>query len=91
MVLKAVVSQQLIPDVNGELIPVFEIMIVNSAISNMIRESKVFQMDNVIYSGQAEGMRTMDGELLRLYKEGRITRETALMYSTNSDLMSKKI
>lgn len=91
MVLQAVVSQQLVPGVNGELIPAFEIMLVNSAIRNMIREAKVFQMDNVIYSGQAEGMRTMDGELLRLYKEGRITRDTALMYSTNSDLMSKKI
>lgn len=91
MILQAVVSQQLVPGVNGELLPVFEIMIVNSAIRNMIRESKVFQMDNVIYSGQAEGMRTMDGELLRLFREGKITRETAVMYSTNSDLMSKKI
>ena len=90
MVLQAVVSQQLVPGVNGELVPAFEIMIVNSAIRNMIRESKVFQMDNVIYSGQAEGMRTMDSELLRLYKEGRISGDTAVMYSTNSDLMIKK-
>lgn len=91
MVLQAVVSQQLVPSVTGELIPVFEIMLVNSAIRNMIREAKVFQMDNVIYSGQAEGMRTMDGELLRLYNEGKITRDTAIMYSTNNDLMLKKI
>ena len=91
MVLQAVVSQQLVPAINGELIPVFEIMIVNSAVRNMIRESKVFQIDNVIYSGQSEGMRIMDGELLRLYRKGRISRETTIMYSTNSDLMSKKI
>ena len=91
MVLQAVVSQQLVPGVNGELIPAFEIMIVNSAIRNMIRESKVFQMDNVIYSGQSEGMRTMDSELLRLYKEGKISGDTAIMYSTNSDLMMKKV
>lgn len=91
MVLQAVVSQQLIPSVDGKLIPVFEIMIVNSAIRNMIRESKVHQMDNVIYSGQSEGMRTMDGELLRLYNEGKITRETVLTYCSNSDIMSNRI
>lgn len=91
MVLQAVVSQQLVPSVDGKLIPVFEIMIVNSAIRNMIRESKVYQMDNVIYSGQQEGMRTMDGELLRLYNEGKITRETVITHCSNIDTMSNKI
>lgn len=91
MVLQAVVSQQLIPGINGGLVPAFEIMICNSAIRNMIRESKVFQMDNVIYSGSAEGMRTMDGDILRLYKEGKINADNALLYSVNKDIMEKKI
>ena len=91
MVLQAVVSQQLIPSTNGGLVPAFEIMICNSAIRNMIRESKVFQMDNVIYSGVSEGMRTMDGDIQRLYSEGKITAENALLYSVNKDIMSKKL
>lgn len=91
MVLKAVVSQQLIPTEDGGLVSAFEIMIVNPAIRNMIRESKVFQMDNVIYSGQSEGMRTMDSDILRLYNEGKISKENAIMYSTNSEMMNKKI
>lgn len=91
MVLQAVVSQQLIPGVNGGLVPAFEIMICNSAIRNMIREAKVFQMDNVIYSGAAEGMRTMDGDILRLYNEGKISAENALLYSVNKDIMTKKL
>lgn len=91
MVLQAVVSQQLIPSVDGGLVPAFEIMICNSAIRNMIRESKVFQMDNVIYSGAAEGMRTMDGDILRLYNEKKITAENALLYSVNKDIMSKRL
>lgn len=91
MVLQAVVSQQLIPSVDGGLVPAFEVMIVNSAIRNMIRESKVFQMDNVIYSGASEGMITMDGDILRLYQAGKITAENALMYATNKDVMSKKL
>ncbi len=91
MVLQAVVSQQLIPAKDGGLVPAFEIMVCNSAIRNMIRESKVFQMDNVIYSGASEGMRTMDGDILRLYNEGKITAEDALMYSVNKDIMSKRL
>jgi twitching motility protein PilT len=91
MVLQAVVSQQLIPAVGGGLVPAFEIMLVNSAIRNMIRESKVHQIDNAIYSGGAAGMVTMDADLLRLYKEGKITRENALLYCTNLDAMMKKI
>ncbi|MBE5939087.1 MAG: type IV pilus twitching motility protein PilT [Lachnospiraceae bacterium] len=91
MVLQAVVSQQLIKGTNGELVPAFEVMFVNSAIRNLIRESKVFQIDNFIYQGASEGMQTMDGELFRLYSEGKITGEDALMYSTNRDVMSKKV
>ena len=91
MVLQAVVSQQLIPSVDGGLVPAFEIMLCNSAIRNMIREAKVFQMDNVIYSGMAEGMRTMDSDILRLYNEKKITAENALLYAVNKDIMAKKI
>ncbi len=91
MVLQAVVSQQLIPAKNGGLVAAFEIMFVNSAIRNMIRESKVFQMDNVIYAGSNEGMRTMDSDILRLYNEGLITSENALLYCTNKDIMMKKL
>lgn len=91
MVIQAVVSQQLVPTVDGGIVPAFEIMMVNSAIRNMIRESKVFQMDNVIFSGAAEGMRTMDADLLRLYREGVISKENALLYCTNYDTMSKRV
>lgn len=91
MVLQAVVSQQLIPSKDGGLVAAFEIMFVNSAIRNMIRESKVFQMDNVIYAGSNEGMRTMDSDILRLYNEGLITSENALLYCTNKDIMMKKL
>jgi len=91
MVLKAVVSQQLIPTLDGSIVPAFEVMLVNSAIANMIRENKVQQMDNVIYAGSAEGMISMDNDILRLYKEHRITRENALMYAINPDVLVKRL
>lgn len=91
MVLQAVISQQLVPTVNGELIPAFEIMIVNSAISNMIRESKVHMLDNAIYAGGSEGMVTMDTSLYNLYEKGIISKENAILYSTNRETMEKRL
>ena len=91
MVLQSVISQQLVPDVENGIIPVFEVMVVNDAIKNMIRESKIHQIDSVISSNQAEGMTTMDGSLLKLYKEGRISDLTALGYCTNQELMKKRL
>ena len=91
MVLEAVVSQQLIPTVDGKLVPAFEIMLVNSAIRNLIREGKGHQIDNVLFTGAAEGMRTMDSDILRLYKAGIISRENALLYAVNPDALSKKL
>lgn len=91
MVLQAVVSQQLIPTVDGRLTPAFEIMLVNSAIRSLIRDGKAHQMDNVIYSSMDEGMITMDTDLLRLYKAGIISKDNALFYATNQDAMAKKL
>ena len=91
MVLQAVISQQLIPTVDGGLEPAFEIMMVNNAIRNMIREEKVHQMDNVIYAGAAQNMRTMDSDILRLYQAGRISRENALLYATAPDMLARKL
>jgi twitching motility protein PilT len=91
MVVQAVVSQQLIPAVDGSVYPAFEIMFFNNAIRNMIRESKTHQIDSVIATGQGEGMISMDTSILNLYKEGKITRENAIIYSGNSELMAKKI
>ena len=91
MVLQAVISQQLVPDVNGKPLPVFEIMYTTMAIRNMIRESKTHQLDAAIASGGALGMRTMDMALLELVQAGKITKDTALTYCTNYENMSRRL
>jgi twitching motility protein PilT len=91
MVLQSVVSQQLMRGANDKIIPAFEIMLVNDAIRNMIRESKIHQIDSVISSSQAEGMITMDASLLALYKEGKIPVDTAVAYATQPELMKKRL
>ena len=91
MVLQAVVSQQLVPALDGSLIPAFEIMLVNSAIRNMIRESKVHQIDNAIFSGSGEGMISMDSSLCDLYQRGIISKENTLIYAANPDSLEKRL
>lgn len=91
MVLNAVVSQQLVPTVDGKMIPVFEIMTVTPAIRTMIRDNKVHQIDGVIYSSSKNDMVSMDTSLYQLYKEGVITGETALTHATNPEMLAKKL
>lgn len=91
MILQAVISQQLVPDVNGNNIPVFEIMRLTPAIRNMIRDDKVHQIDGVIASSTQEHMRSMDQSLFELYKDKRITRETALKYASSPDTLKRKL
>lgn len=91
MVLRAVISQQLVPSIQGGMIPAFEIMIMTPAISNMIRDNKTHQIEGIIYTSAKEDMISMDNSLLQLYKAGRISRETALQYSTNAEMLKKKL
>ena len=89
--LRTVVSQQLLPDKKGGLIPAFEIMYVNSAIRNLIREAKTHQIDGVIQTSSREGMISMDAYILKLYHGGEITAETAISYSANQEQMERRL
>jgi len=91
MVLHTVVSQQLLPDVDGGRIPAYEILHMNPAIRNMIRDFKNHQIDNAIATGSAEGMISMDQSILNVYKSGRITRETALGYADHPEQLARKL
>jgi twitching motility protein PilT len=91
MVLQSVISQQLIPTDDGKLAPVFEIIHLNSAIRNLIRDSKIHQIDAVIQSSSSEGMISMDASIFDLYKNKRIAAETAVKYAYNLDQMERKI
>ena len=90
-VLKTVVSQQLLPTTAGGLVPAFEIMHLNNAVRSMVRDSRIHQIDSVIQTSAAEGMISMDESILRLYKAGRITAETAIHCAMNPDQLQKKL
>ena len=90
MVLNAIVSQQLLPSMDG-LVPAFEILEATSAIRTMIRDGKVHQIDSVIYSSAKEGMISMDSSILDLFKKGKISTDTAISYSMNQDSMRRAV
>lgn len=89
MVLNAVVCQQLLPAVDGGLIPAFEIMTSNSAIRTLIRDEKTHQIDTILQS--SAGMQTMDSCIVKLFRDGKITAQTAVDYAYYPDIMAKRI
>lgn len=91
LVLHAVVSQRLLPTVDGRLVPAFEIMILTPAIQNLIREGKTHQIDGMIYNSTNESMLAMDTSILRLYQQGLIDKNTALANASNPEMMSKRL
>ena len=91
MILRAVVSQRLVPKKDGGQVAVFEVMTVNPAIQNLIRDGRTHQIDNAIYGGMGQGMISMDGELQRLYREGVITRDTAVNYAISPEILAKRL
>ncbi|MBU2564300.1 type IV pilus twitching motility protein PilT [Patescibacteria group bacterium] len=85
--LLAVVSQRLIPRINGGRIPAVEIMIANAAVRNLIREGKIHQLDLVVETSAEEKMISLNRSLADLVHKGEISLENAEIYSLNpSDL-----
>lgn len=91
MVLQAVVSQQLVPTVDGRMVPAFEIMTVTPAIRNMIRDNKIPQIDGVVYSSSNGELVSMDSSLLNMYQKGQISKDVALTYASNPEMMKRRI
>jgi len=91
MMLRTVISQQLVPTVDGGVTAVFEVMNANTAIRSLIREAKTHQIDAAIRSNTADGMVSMDDSLYRLFRSGKITKETALMHCINPEGMERRL
>jgi twitching motility protein PilT len=80
--LRAVVSQRMVVRADGTgRVPVLEVLIVNKAISNLIRENKSFQIRSVLQTGASQGMCLLDSSLEALVKQGVITKEEALRHA----------
>tara|TARA_B100000579_G_scaffold437992_1_gene470633 strand:- start:6332 stop:7390 length:1059 start_codon:yes stop_codon:yes gene_type:complete len=89
--LVAIISQQLIPNVEGNRSLALEILVNTPSIKALIRENNIHQIDNYILSGAKDGMVRMDDSIINLYNDHLITRENALYYAHNVAEISKKL
>jgi twitching motility protein PilT len=91
-VLEAVISQQLIPTVDGKgRVAAFEVLHTNSAIRNLIREGKTHQITSVMQTNRKLGMITMDDALAQLYNEYKIDKEMAIQFAQDPESMKSKL
>lgn len=85
LVLRGVISQQLLPRISGGRIAAREIMVNTPAIANLIRENKVSQIKTVLQTSAEVGMQTLDQDIKRLYEAGQITEDVARSYMMNPE------
>ncbi len=91
-VLQCVVTQRLAPHISGKgRVNISEVMVVNSAIANQIREGKTFQIANSMQTGRSQGMITMDDSLLDAYMRYDIDRDVALAYAQDPVTLSRRM
>ncbi len=91
-VLEAVISQQLIPAIDGvSRIAAFEVLHVNSAVRNLVREGKSHQLLTVMQTNRKLGMISMDDAILELYRAQKISREMAVQFAQDPETMQMKM
>jgi twitching motility protein PilT len=89
--LNGIFSKRLVPRIQGGLIPAYELLINNSAVSNLIRERRNHEIPTVIETGLAGGMIDMNRSLADLVRKGEITVESAYLYSLDPKVLEKLI
>ena len=89
--LLGVFSQRLVPRIAGGLIPAYELMINNNAVSNLIREKRTHEIDVVIETGMESGMIDLNRSLVELVRAGEISIESAYQFSLNPKALEKLI
>jgi len=88
-ILRCVVSQKLIPSINGELVLAKEIMFMIPSIRAAIKNNKTGEIYQMMNEGSRYGMLTMEHDLKRLYFQGEINRKTAISFANNKQMMQK--
>lgn len=87
--LVGIFSQRLIPRISGGLIPAYELLINNKAVSNLVRERRTHEIPTVIETSSSEGMIDMNHSLAELVARGEIAIESAYQYSLNPNVLQK--
>jgi twitching motility protein PilT len=89
--LTGIFSQRLVPRISGGLIPAYELLINNNAVSNLIRERRTHELNSVVETSSQEGMIDMNRSLAELVRSGEITVESAYQNSLNPKVLERMI
>ena len=91
-VCEGVISQQLIKTTDGRnRVAALEVMVTTPAIRNLIRENKTYQIQNIIQTSSKIGMQSMDQELVNLFRQGKISKESVLSRCTDFEYTSRLV
>ena len=90
-VLTCVISQKLVPSIDGKRVLTKEVLMTTPSVKAAIRNNNVGEIYQMLMEGSAYGMHTMEQDLKRLYEEGKITRENAINYANNKKRISELI
>jgi twitching motility protein PilT len=86
-----VLSQALLPKVGGGRVAAYEMLVCNSAISNLIRENKTFRITSTIQTGQKLGMQLLDDHMFKLWRDGLVEKHEILLRSNSPEELASKI
>ncbi len=89
--LRAIISQRLIPSVDGRRVPALEIMLDTPRIKDLIKKAEVDILKEAMEQGVDEGCQTFDYVLFQLYKANKITLEQALINADSANNLRLKI
>lgn len=83
--IRGVVSQRLIPNTKGGMVPAVEILVDTPQSKKLIAEGRIGELNKIIASGEYYGMQSFDQAILNLYKEQKVSLEDAIAYSTSPE------
>lgn len=89
--LRAVISQRLIPGVDGKRVPAVEVMLRSAFIADLIEKGDIDSLKGAIEQGKGFGMQSFDQSLFELYQEGKISAQQALDNADSKNNLSVKL
>jgi len=86
-----ILSQTLLPKIGGGRVAAYEMLVIDSAIANLIRENKTFRITSAIQTGQKKGMQLLDDHMFKLWKQGLVEKKDIMVKAAAPDELANKI
>jgi twitching motility protein PilT len=81
----------LLPKIGGGRVAAYEMLVVEPAVANLIRENKTYRLTSVIQTGQKKGMQLLDDHMFRLWREGVVEKGEILLRAVNPEELATRV